>query len=135
MIAKILRFTLVGIVGAIADYGSRHLLIGYGVDPSISRAMSYVLGSTVAYYLNSFVTFSGSRRGPEKARAAASYLACFASAVCVDYAVRRALPGYAHVLTVSWVVSQAVATMLNFTLQNWWVFRPVPGERTTAGER
>ncbi|MDO5730992.1 GtrA family protein [Corynebacterium sphenisci] len=134
MIGRILRFTLVGVVGGITDYGSRYLLIAYGVDPSISRAMSYVLGSTVAYYLNSFFTFSGNRTGPEKAKAAASYLACFISAVCVDYAVRRTLPEYVHVLTVSWVVSQAVATTLNFTLQNWWVFRPAPGERDTADE-
>ena len=28
-----------------------------------------------------------------------------------------------HVLTISWVISQAAATILNFSIQNLWVFR------------
>ncbi len=56
---KIGAFTLVGVVGACFDFGTRTLLLNLGVIGFVARACSYIVGSTVAYYLNSFFTFQG----------------------------------------------------------------------------
>lgn len=123
MLTTIFRFTGVGIVGAICDYLPRLLLLHLGVIHPAARALSYVSGSAVAYLLNSKLTFAGNRSTQEKLRATVSYLACFCAAVAVDHVVQVAFPGAPHLDTISWVVSQGAATVLNFTLQYAWVFR------------
>lgn len=120
---KIGAFTLVGVVGACFDFGTRTLLLNLGVIGFAARACSYIVGSTVAYYLNSFFTFQGDRSGAEKARAAVVYTICFLTAVVVDALMRNWGTDLPHILFWSWFVSQAGATVLNFVLQNTWVFR------------
>ncbi|AZA14255.1 GtrA family protein [Corynebacterium choanae] len=123
LVRKIVNFTLVGVVGAVCDYGSRFVMLALGVPPFVARGGSYIVGSTVAYYLNSFFTFSGDRSAKEKSRAAVSYVVCFCLAVLVDAAVRHGVPQLPYLYTWSWVASQAVATITNFLLQNLWVFQ------------
>lgn len=116
-------FVLVGVVGAAVDFSVRSLLLHVGLPGIPARAGSYICGSAVAYYLNSYFTFHGVRSREEKVKAAASYLVCFLTAVAVDDAMRRALTESAADLFWSWFVSQAAATSLNFVMQNVWVFR------------
>ena len=115
LLKKGINFTLVGVVGAIFDYGTRFILLHFGVPAFIARGSSYIVGSTVAYYLNSFFTFKGDRSAAEKTRATISYIVCFCTAVFVDMIVRHTMADVPHVLTISWVISQAAATILNFS--------------------
>lgn len=66
---KLATFILVGVGGAIIDYGSRSFFISFGLAFSLSRALSYVLGSASTYYVNSRMTFSGRRSAREMSRA------------------------------------------------------------------
>lgn len=120
------RFTLVGIIGALFDLSTRYLLLHLGLTPILARGGSYIVGSTVAYYLNSFFTFEGVRSGKEKIRAATSYVVCFTLAVLVDFIVRQFFGHSSTVLFFSWFSSQAAATVANFLLQNFWVFKKNP---------
>lgn len=119
---EIKRFFLIGIGGAIVDYGTRWILLSLGVLPTLSRAGSYIAGSTFAYILNSKFTFNGNRSRTEIIRASIVYSLCFTLAVIVDWACRSAYTG-AYYLQISWVVSQGVATVVNFLLQKLWVFK------------
>lgn len=123
VIKKVSTFSFIGIVGAFVDYGTRSVLLWAGLPGFLARACSYIAGSTVAYYLNSFYTFDGDRSAEEKKRAGFVYLVCFIAAVTVDAGLRKAFPEIPNILFWSWFVSQGVATVLNFTLQNFWVFR------------
>lgn len=129
---QLVAFGLVGLLGATTDFGTRQLVLSVGADPTVARAASYLAGSTVAYYLNSYVTFAGTRSRAEKARAAVVYAFCFAVAVLVDSLVRHLFSVLPHVLLISWVTSQAVATVLNFTLQNLWVFKSRAADGDTS---
>ncbi|HIW96433.1 MAG TPA: GtrA family protein [Candidatus Corynebacterium gallistercoris] len=124
---KLIRFTLVGLVGAVCDYSTNFLLVAAGLPAWAARGGSYIVGSTVAYFLNSYVTFHGERSAAEKRRAAASYLFCFLAAVVVNQLVLWVFSWAQEVgpmeRTFAWVASQGVATVLNFVLQNRWVFR------------
>ncbi|APT85633.1 hypothetical protein CAQU_11935 [Corynebacterium aquilae DSM 44791] len=121
MTKQLVRFVLVGIVSACVDYGSRTLLL-HVVSPMLARGGSYILGSTCAYFLNSFFTFSGERTRAEMTRAALSYVFCFIAAVGVDAIVRNIYHGPMYMF-LAWFFSQAVATVLNFLLQRNWVFQ------------
>ncbi|PRQ11895.1 hypothetical protein C1Y63_04350 [Corynebacterium sp. 13CS0277] len=121
MTTQLIRFVIVGLISACVDYGSRTLLL-HVVTPMAARAGSYILGSTCAYILNSFFTFSGERSKAEMLRAAASYVFCFIAAVGVDAIVRTVYDGN-YRMFLAWFFSQAVATVLNFLLQRNWVFQ------------
>lgn len=120
---KISTFILVGVMGAFSDYGTREILLSFGALGFVARGCSYIVGSTVAYYLNSYFTFEGNRSRSEKLRAMLAYCVCFVSAVLVDLLLRERFSELPHILFISWFASQAVATVLNFTLQNFWVFK------------
>ena len=120
---KATRFFLVGVVGALFDYGTRTLLLYLGIPAFLARGGSFAVGSAVAYYLNSFFTFQGDRSQGEKVRATVVYTVCFCVAIAVDLVIRRSFDGSDQVLFWSWFFSQAVATLLNFSLQNIWVFQ------------
>lgn len=123
LFVKGLKFTGIGIVGALIDYGTRTLMLHLGVWPFVARGISYIVGSTFAYYANSFFTFGGDRSRAEKLRATVTYVVCFVTAVLVDFVFRHSFAGLPHYLFWSWFFSQAAATILNFGLQNLWVFK------------
>lgn len=122
-IKSILSFTLVGVLAAGVDFGSLWLLLQLGLIPPISRAGSYVAGSTFAYYLNSYVTFSGNRSSAEKGRAIVSYLICWSLAVGVNSLFRWGFGSMDDLVFWAWFVSQGCATCVNYLLQSFWVFR------------
>ena len=128
LFVKGLKFTAIGIFGALIDYGTRQLMLYLGVWPFAARGISYIVGSTFAYYANSFFTFNGDRSRAEKARATVTYIVCFGTAVLVDLIWRHAFPEMPHYLFWSWFASQAAATILNFSLQNLWVFKAAEPE-------
>lgn len=134
LVVKGLKFTGIGVFGALIDFGTRQLMLYLGVWPFAARGISYIVGSTFAYYANSFLTFGGDRSAAEKARAAITYVVCFCTAVLVDFGWRHGFARMPHVLFWSWFFSQAAATVLNFGLQNLWVFRAhrTAGARTDA---
>ncbi|WPF66052.1 MULTISPECIES: GtrA family protein [unclassified Corynebacterium] len=121
--ANLWRFLLVGVFSALCDYGSRAALLWLGVGFAPSRAGSFIVGSTVAYLLNSMVTFSGKRNPAEVLRAGVAYGASFGTAVAVDALCRAFLYSGSWAITAAWVTSQACATTLNYLLQSRWVFR------------
>lgn len=114
------RFVLVGAVGAMIDYGSSKLLVALGVPDGALRALSFALGSTVAYLLNRRWTFASSRSLGEAARAAAVYSSTFVLVIAVFVTMKDFLPEQ-H--TISWAVSQGIGTSCNFLLQRRFVFR------------
>lgn len=120
---KLTSFVLVGTVGAVVDFSIRSLLLYLSFPATLARGGSYISGSTVAYYLNSYFTFNGVRSRTEKLKAASSYVVCFLSAVITDYIIRANFGEDRDILFLSWFFSQAVATSLNYILQNFWVFR------------
>lgn len=118
----VVLFCIVGVISAAIDFGAMHFLETSGANTLISRAISYILGSLFAYYANSFVTFSGNRSTTEKLRAFIVYTACLIMAVLVNKLARIPLADFEHTVFLSWVISQATATTLNFILQSKWVF-------------
>ncbi|MEO5309037.1 GtrA family protein [Corynebacterium sp. c3Ub_189] len=111
-----------GVIGAAIDFGTMHFLETSEENALISRANSYILGSLFAYYANSVVTFSGNRSTTEKLRAFIVYTACLIKAVLGNKLARTPLADFEHTVLLSWVISQATATTLNFILQSKWLF-------------
>ncbi|QUH06502.1 GtrA family protein [Saccharopolyspora erythraea] len=117
------RFGLVGVVGAVVDYGSLLVMVGLGLWDSPARALSFAAGSTTAYLLNRRWTFTSKRNAREAAAVAVVYAMTFALIVGAYAAADRLLPASPWHLTLAWAVSQGIGTTFNFLAQRTLVFR------------
>ncbi|MFC7341159.1 GtrA family protein [Saccharopolyspora griseoalba] len=118
-----LRFGLVGIGGAIVDYGSLRALLVLGTWPDLARVLSFVVGSTAVYLVNRRWTFTSRRNAPEVVRLAVVLVITFGLVAGVNSLCLRVLPDSAWRITLAWAISQAVATTFNFLAQRTFVFR------------
>lgn len=126
---QLLRFVLIGGCCAIVDLGTYQLLRTFGMDhvpwADLARACSFTLGTTVAYFLNRRFTFAaGYRKGIGQK---SGYTVVYGFAFCVAVGVNRLflelLGDNAAHSSLAWVISQGTATVANFVLLKWVVFR------------
>ncbi|MGW0894755.1 GtrA family protein [Saccharopolyspora gloriosae] len=123
LLGQLLRFGLVGVVSATADYGSLLVMVTFGVWQEPARALSFVLGSTTAYLLNRRWTFVSRRDAKEAVAVAAVYAATFVLILTIYSLVRHSLPTSPWQVTIAWVVSQGIGTSFNFLTQRLLIFR------------
>lgn len=123
LLGQLLRFGMVGVVSATADYGSLLLMVAFGVWQEPARAMSFVLGSTTAYLLNRRWTFVSRRDAKEAAAVAAVYGATFVLILTIYSLARHSLPVSPWQITIAWVLSQGIGTSFNFLTQRLLIFR------------
>ncbi|GAB3705426.1 GtrA family protein [Amycolatopsis oliviviridis] len=129
LLGQLIRFGLIGGFCALVDFGVYQGLRALGMDATpwvdIARALSFIVGTTTAFFLNRKFTFAGGRQ--EGARQIGSFVLLYAVTFLVAVGVNRTmlhvLPDSAWKATFGWVVSQATATVINFVMLKWVVFR------------
>ncbi|MEV7093177.1 GtrA family protein [Amycolatopsis sp. NPDC051045] len=130
LLGQLIRFALIGGFCALIDLGTYTLLTqvaGMATSPwvDIARAISFIVGTTTAFFLNRKFTFAGGRRDG-KAQVGSFvllYTVTFFVAVGVNQLMLQVLPESAWQHTLCWAVSQATATVINFVMLKWVVFR------------
>lgn len=127
LFTQLVRFTVTGGIAAVVDFGSllimTHLL---GVPDDLAKAVSFVFGTTTAYAINRRWTFQAEPSARRLVAVWICYLATFVLQVGLYALTRPWLMGhmsYPAAQTVSFVIAQGVATVCNFVLQRWVVFR------------
>lgn len=129
LIGQLLRFALIGGFCALLDYGTYTGERVLGMDSSpwvnIARAISFIVGTTTAYFLNRKFTFSAGRREGkgQVGGFVLLYAVTFFVAVGVNALMLTVLPESTWQATVAWVISQGTATAINFVMLKWVVFR------------
>lgn len=129
LIGQLLRFALIGGFCALLDYGTYTGERALGMDSSpwvnIARAISFIVGTTTAYFLNRKFTFSAGRRDGkgQVGSFVLLYAVTFFVAVGVNALMLTVLPESTWQATVAWVISQGTATAINFVMLKWVVFR------------
>ncbi|RJQ84866.1 GtrA family protein [Amycolatopsis panacis] len=132
LLGQLIRFGLIGGFCALLDLGTYSLLRAIGMDAvpwvDVARACSFVVGTTTAFFLNRRFTFAGGRRdgGAQIGGFVLLYVVTFFVAVGVNQLMLHVLAVSAWQSTLAWVVSQAGATVINFVMLKWVVFRERP---------
>ncbi|HWD03107.1 MAG TPA: GtrA family protein [Amycolatopsis sp.] len=132
LVGQLIRFVLIGGFCALLDLGTYSLLRALGMDAipwvDIARAISFVVGTTTAFFLNRRFTFAGGRRdgGTQVGSFILLYAVTFFVAVGVNQWMLHLFPKSPWQATLAWVVSQATATVINFVMLKWVVFRERP---------
>jgi putative flippase GtrA len=134
LFGQLVRFALIGGFCALLDLGTytgeRALGMDYAPWDTVARAVSFIVGTTTAYFLNRKFTFSAGRR--EGAGQVGSFIVLYAVtflvAVGVNALMLQVLPVRSWTPTLAWVISQGTATAINFVMLKWVVFRERPTE-------
>ncbi|WP_372451873.1 GtrA family protein [Nocardia albiluteola] len=130
---QIIRFILTGALSAVVDFGLYLVLWkGLGLERDVSKACSFIVGTTVAYLINRRWTFKAE---PSRARFLAVvilYAVTFAAQVGINALMNTVLPAMkltlgGHSVTlavlVAFVVAQGTATVINFIVQRAVIFK------------
>ncbi|WP_020663374.1 GtrA family protein [Amycolatopsis benzoatilytica] len=132
LLGQLVRFGVIGGFCALLDLGTYSLLRAVGMDAApwvdLARAISFIVGTTTAFFLNRRFTFAaGKREGNAQVGSfVLLYAVTFFVAVGVNQVMLRVLPESGWQATLAWVVSQATATVINFVMLKWVVFRVRP---------
>jgi putative flippase GtrA len=119
------RFVLIGGFCALVDFGVYQLLLHLGLWVHLAKAISFIAGTTTAYFLNRRFTFAAGRNdGVAQAGGfVALYTVTFFVNVGTNALLLALLPVSRWEIVLAWVVAQGTATAINFVMLRTVVFR------------
>jgi putative flippase GtrA len=132
LLVQLIRFALIGGCCALLDFGTYQALRALGMSASpwvdVARAISFIIGTTTAYFLNRKFTFAGGRRtgAAQVGSFVALYTVTFFVAVSVNGLMLTLLSESTWKSTLGWVI--------NFVMLKWVVFREVSPQEVTQRE-
>ncbi|MGX7823599.1 GtrA family protein [Actinokineospora sp. 24-640] len=125
LVQQLVRFVLVGGFCAVVDFGVYWLLLQTDLWVHAAKALSFIAGTTTAYFLNRRFTFTGARSGgaAQAGGFALLYTTTFFVNVGANAAMLTLLPEFPLAYAVAWAVAQGLATAINFVMLRTVVFR------------
>jgi putative flippase GtrA len=116
------RFVLIGGFCALVDYGVYQGLLHLGLWIHLAKAISFVAGTTTAYFLNRRFTFAAAGGIGKLGGFALLYTVTFFVNVGINALVLQ-LFDFSWRITAAWVVAQGTATVINFVMLRTVIFR------------
>ncbi len=123
LVRQVLRFGIVGVLGAVVDFSVYLLALHLGLGTYVARTLSFVCGTATAYVLNrrwAFRVEGGARR---VVGFSILYSTTFLVIIGVNAAALAVLPERWWTVSAAWAVSQGLGTVCNFVMLRLVVFR------------
>lgn len=126
--SQLVKFVLVGGFSAVVDFGSTALFtFAFGLSDGVAKALGFVLGTLTAYFINRRWTFQAEPSGRRFAITMVTYGLTF----IVQWGLYKVsipwLEGFDlnafWVRAISFVIAQGTATVLNFLIQKFLIFK------------
>ena len=119
------RFVLIGAFCALVDFGVYQLLLHLGLWVHLAKAVSFIAGTTTAYFLNRRFTFAAGRNdGVAQAGGfVLLYTVTFFVNVGTNALALALLPQFRWEIPLAWAAAQGTATTINFIMLRTVVFR------------
>ena len=114
------RFLVSGVCAVATDMITYYILLNF-LSHNISKGISFLLGTVVAYLLNKYWTFEKQQKSySEMFQFGILYSFTLVANVLVNKIV---LDLSDNTIILGFIVATGVSTILNFVGQKWWVFR------------
>lgn len=125
LLTQVFRFVVIGGFCALVDSGLYWLLLQAGTWVHLAKAVSFIAGTTTAYFLNRRFTFTSAQKGGagQLGGFMLLYTVTFFVNVGANALALSLLPEFRWRVALSWVVAQGTATTINFIMLKWVVFR------------
>lgn len=126
LLSQLSRFVLVGCLAAVVDYGLYQTLLHLDMLASVSKAISFICGTTTAYLLNRRFTFG--QAAPAGASRFAKFLLLYGTTFFVNVGMNSLslhfMPdGLPLETSLCWLIAQGTSTCINFLVLRTVVFR------------
>lgn len=117
---ELLRFLVGGGSAVIIDFVVYRLLVHFGTDMSLSKAISYVAGAAVGFVINKFWTFECTKLSfTEILR----YIILYACSAFANMMVNAVVIYVTSMTVFAFLCATGVSTIMNFIGQKFFVFR------------
>ncbi|MEW9501056.1 GtrA family protein [Jeotgalibacillus marinus] len=117
---QIKRFMIAGFSAVTMDTLVYFLLVQL-YSPSLSKVLSFLCGTLVAYLLNKFWTF---KKNSHSLSEVLKFIILYTSTLVVNVSVNALCLIYiSSAKPIAFVIATGASTILNFTGQKWWVFK------------
>ncbi|GAB3429619.1 GtrA family protein [Actinophytocola sediminis] len=125
LVGQLARFVLIGAFCAAVDFGVYQGLLALDLWVHLAKALSFVAGTTTAFFLNRKYTFAAGRTdgAGQLGGFAALYTVTFFVNVGTNALMLAVLAPGRWQIPLAWVVAQGTATVINFVLLRTVVFR------------
>ena len=125
LVNQLARFVLIGGFCALVDFGVYQALLALDLWVHLAKAVSFVAGTTTAYFLNRRYTFAAGRTdgAGQLGGFALLYTVTFFVNVGTNALLLGLLPASRWEIPLAWVVAQGTATVINFVMLRTVVFR------------
>jgi len=125
LLTQIGRFVLIGGFCALVDFGVYQGLLHLGLWVHAAKAVSFVAGTTTAFFLNRRFTFAAGNTGgaAQLGGFVLLYGVTFFVNVGTNALMLHLLPDTGWRITIAWVIAQGTATVINFVMLRTVVFR------------
>ncbi|PXY31855.1 GtrA family protein [Prauserella muralis] len=129
LMAQLVRFALIGGFCALVDSGIYWLLLELGLWVHLAKAISFIAGTTTAYFLNRRFTFKAAQKGGagQIGGFMLLYTVTFFVNVGTNALALHLLPDFTWRVALAWIIAQGTATTINFVMLKWVVFREPRG--------
>ncbi|MBR7797401.1 MAG: GtrA family protein [Bacillota bacterium] len=119
-VRQILRFIVVGMSAVAVDCLLYFILIP-NLDPNIAKLISYICGMIIAFLLNKYWTFEKKQHAIiQFYKFTLLYVSTLGVNVGVNFFI---LTHISSITLVGFTIATAASTIINFTIQKWWVFK------------
>lgn len=122
---ELLRFLVGGGSAVVVDFIGYRLLVALGVDMSVSKAVSYVLGAAVGFVINKFWTFECKELS---ANEIVRYVILYLCSAMINAGVNFVVMKLFQVTLLAFLCATAVSTIINFLGQKFYVFSKKKGK-------
>jgi putative flippase GtrA len=113
------RFLVAGFSAVGTDLATYYILLNF-FDTDIAKAISFLLGTIVAFIINKYWTFEKPERSYKEI---AQFGLLYSFTLGANVITNKIALDYTQIVFLAFLVATGVSTVLNFVGQKWWVFR------------
>lgn len=116
---EIYRFLIAGISAVSTDFLIYYILLNF-LNVEISKAISFIAGSIVAFIINKYWTFNKPKKSYKEI---IKFGFLYSSSLGLNVITNKIVLDHTSLIFLSFLIATGFSTILNFVGQKWWVFK------------